>query len=294
MKTTNRLKHTIVSKTIDGDQLFIKISLDDDCKNGHADFSITGDVYQADKPRVDRYFISGGCIHDEILAAHPELKLFVDLHLSDVNGAPMYAVSNGFYYLKEGKEKVTQECIRASDEEFEKIKNSPDEKYFTKMLFDLGIVDRWKEEAKEAIRRLEEMTGEKFKDDSTRLPNYKLSKKENDDLTEKISSGYYTPASIKAREEKKKQDDLKALMKKLKEAADKNIEKIVNEYNIKIEVLKTGLSIDNFIYYNHTNEGVFNWRDGSFYSRTTPEQFEAFLKTVKTKGLPKGITFKLK
>jgi len=292
METTNKLKHTIVSKTVDGDQLFIKISLDDDCKNGHADFSITGDIYQADKPKIDRYFISGGCIHDEILAAHPELKLFIDLHLADVNGAPMYAMGNGFYHLKEGKENVAQEHIRATDEEFEKIKNSPDEKYFTKMVFDLGIVDRWKEEAKEAIRRLEEMTGEKFKDDSTRLPNYKLSEKENYDLEEKIKSGYYSKEQIEKRAKEKIEADKKALKQSLKDNLDKEAKKATDDYNVQIAVLNAGLSIDNFIYYNHTNEGVFNWIN--YKKKVTKEEFEIFLKTVKTKGLPEGITFKLK
>jgi len=292
METTNKLKHTIVSKTVDGDQLFIKISLDDDCKNGHADFSITGDIYEADKPRVDRYFISGGCIHDEILAAHPELKLFIDLHLSDVNGAPMYATGNGFYHLKEGKEKVAQEYIRATDEEFEKIKNSPDEKYFTKILFDLGIVDRWKNEAEEAIRRLEEMTGQKFKDDSTRLANYKLSEKENYDLEEKIKSGYYSAEQIEKRTKEKIQADKEALKQSLKCNLDKKVKKATDDYNVQIAVLNAGLSIDNFIYYNHTNEGVFNWIN--YEKKVTKEEFEIFLKTVKTKGLPEGITFKLK
>jgi len=51
-------------------------------------FSITGETKEM-----------GGCIHDLILEHFPHFKPFVDLHLSDLDGVPMHAEENGFYWL---------------------------------------------------------------------------------------------------------------------------------------------------------------------------------------------------
>ena len=41
----------------------------------------------------------GGCMHDLILAVRPDLKPFVDLHLSSIDGIPMHALANGEHWL---------------------------------------------------------------------------------------------------------------------------------------------------------------------------------------------------
>lgn len=57
-------------------------------EGGH--FSVTASIGQE----------AVGCMHDEVLASHPFLKPFVDLHLSDaITGEPMHAQANGFYWL---------------------------------------------------------------------------------------------------------------------------------------------------------------------------------------------------
>jgi hypothetical protein len=65
-------------------------------------FSITADFFEnrPDGNNSPRRLTSFGCLHEEILGACPELKPFVDLHLSDLNGIPMHAVENGFYWLQ--------------------------------------------------------------------------------------------------------------------------------------------------------------------------------------------------
>lgn len=41
----------------------------------------------------------GGCCDEIVLAVAPDLAPFVELHLSDGNGAPMHAIENGWYWL---------------------------------------------------------------------------------------------------------------------------------------------------------------------------------------------------
>ena len=55
------------------------------------------------------------------------------------------------------------------------------------------------------------------------------------------------------------------------------------------------MPLDNFIYYDHRNTGVFNWRDyASKNDIVTQEQFDRFLKKVDYSKLPAGIEFQLK
>ena len=71
--------------------------------------------------------------------------------------------------------------------------------------------------------------------------------------------------------------------------------KIDQELAVKLHVLRCGMPLDNFIYYDHRNTGVFNWRDyASKNDIVTQEQFDRFLKKVDYTKLPSGIEFQLK
>lgn len=201
IETVNKMVYNTIGHDKQGNPVHIKISLDDDCKNGHADFSITATVYEKDKPKNDRNTICCGCCHESILEARPDLKLFIDLHLADVTGVPMYAVANGFYHLK-NKPEIARDYIRATQSEFDQIATSEDETVFQYWLEKLGIVERWKSEANQAIALLEEWTGQKFKDTSTRLPYKPLNGKAKA-IEAKINEGYYSPENIQARENQK-------------------------------------------------------------------------------------------
>lgn len=77
-------------------------------ETNHKYFSITGTIWVKGYSKYDGKNIEGvnykwdvgGCIHDEILKYAPEYKPLVDLHLSDNDGVPMYAIENGFYYYE--------------------------------------------------------------------------------------------------------------------------------------------------------------------------------------------------
>ena len=58
-------------------------------------FSLTGNV------TIPRHqdWEEGGCIHDRILAQWPDLADVAALHLSDMDGVPMSAEANGWYWL---------------------------------------------------------------------------------------------------------------------------------------------------------------------------------------------------
>jgi hypothetical protein len=54
-------------------------------------FAITAELYRP-------YGTWDGCVHDEIRVFAPELQPFIDVHLANLDGVPMHAVANGWYF----------------------------------------------------------------------------------------------------------------------------------------------------------------------------------------------------
>lgn len=73
-----------------------KVRFDDECKNGHNTFAITADILDM-RYRGERAFLGGGCCHDEIAKAFPELAPLIRWHLTSSDG-PMHYIANTVFH----------------------------------------------------------------------------------------------------------------------------------------------------------------------------------------------------
>lgn len=95
------------TKTVDGQKILMhaEVRFDDNCKNGHNSFSVTGHGWYDEWKRRDWDF--GGCCHDEIEAVFPELKHLIKWHFMS-SDSPLHYVANTVYHasnLHNGKAK---------------------------------------------------------------------------------------------------------------------------------------------------------------------------------------------
>lgn len=120
----------------------------------------------------------------------------------------------------------------------------------------------------------------------------KLTDEERTTITNRINDGYYRPEAVQARKDEEKR---KAYEKKRAEIINdckKKQQKAENEKRVMLAVLDAGLSVNNVIYYDHSNELVFNWKD--YETKVTENDFNKFVSSVNRSLLPAGITFKMK
>lgn len=144
----------------DGRQFIIEVSLSS--KSSKPYFSITGSIYKKGKPRTEKYLETSGAIGHHIAQEFPEYQIFEDLHLSNYKGEPMYCIDNGFYHIKNSKPSVVKEYLRLHDDELAEVLKALNKLHLSKILFDLGVPERWLNEAREGIALLEELTEETF------------------------------------------------------------------------------------------------------------------------------------
>ncbi len=291
IEQTNSLRYS-VNKIVGKEHIYVKIHLDDECHNGHQDFSITGDIYEAGKPKIDRYFISGGCIHEEILKHFPQFKPFIDLHLCDYKGIPMHPSANMRYFLREGFNKTKPnnpnfkkeycDYYRITPEQFTELNEvTENEIQFALKLEKSGILNQWEQEANKAIEMLEGLTGKKFFVDSERTQFVEITAEQRAEEAKRQAEGYYLPEAKEAREQTKRQKEFD----KLKAEFDKEVEKAQIEYDVKKEVLTIGGSkaLGNIIFYNHTKTLAFNWRS---YDKMDEAEVAAIIEKL---NLPEGV-----
>lgn len=295
---TNKLSYTASKNYVENGttcRIDVKIQFADECKNSVCSWSITADIYG--KRQNGRFvWCSGGCCHDEISKHFPEFSKFVALHLSDCYGAPLYAVENGYYHMKNSSKETVIDYLRVTEEEYNVLRDASDEAYFKYLLYSMGIVNRWNEEAKEAVKELEALTGNEwvnpYEYDKERKHIEAFTDEEAAEMNKRIDSGYYTPEAMKERKEKAARKAYEEKRAEIIAECEKKVSKLEEEKTVKLYILDSGLSVDNVIYYEHKKEVVFNWLD--YKDKISQEDFIDFLNSVDYSKLPEGITFNIK
>lgn len=130
-------------------------------------FSLTGTIYRSKRgarAQSDASWISGGCIHDEILEAFPNLAPIEALHLADVaTGEPMHAAANGWHYYRQGDYEGAARVLRVDVSELpvafegDDVSGAVDEETF--MAFAESLRGRWAQEAERGIALLLQLAG---------------------------------------------------------------------------------------------------------------------------------------
>lgn len=295
---TNKLSYTASKNYVENGttcRIDVKIQFADECKNGVCSWSITADIYG--KRQNGRFvWCSGGCCHDEISKHFPEFSKFVALHLSDCYGAPLYAVENGYYHMKNSSKETVIDYLRVTEEEYNVLRDASDEAYFKYLLYSMGIVNRWNEEAKEAVKELEALTGNEwvnpYEYDKERKHIEAFTDEEAAEMNKRIDSGYYTLEAMKERKEKAAQKAYEKKRAEIIAECERKVSKLEEEKTVKLYILDSGLPVDNVIYYEHKKEVVFNWLE--YKDNISQDVFIDFLNNVDYSKLPKGITFKIK
>lgn len=298
METTNKLFYSgtkFFTENEEDYRITVRISLDDDCKNNICNWSITADVDWKNKHGKYEDYL-GGCCHDEVAKHFPELAKFISLHLCNHYGAPMYPVENGTYHIKNSDKSVAIEYLRISDKEYSKLSEAVDDKmYFKYLLFNLGIVDRWKRESDELLVELEDLCGKKWVNPYTPEKErftLTLTDEERLFIEERIKAGYYSAENIEKRREEAHKEKMLKKRAEICERYNKEIRQIEAEKKIKLCVFDYGLPADNVIYYPHSNTLSFNWNNCK--NKITQKEFDDFVNNVDRSQLPEGIKFELK
>lgn len=290
---TNDLRITLDKVSKKGTQYRIKIRLNDECKNGHADFSITGDMWEAGKPKTDHYNLGGSAIGDKIAKAFPELAIFNKLHLCDRKGAPMHAAANGFYHLQQGEMSKERFCeyYRVTPEQFDILATAEDQNHFKYLLYSIGVVEQWQKEADQATALLEEMTGCEFVDESVRYQLEPLTQEEETEFKERIQNGFYSTEQRQQRAADKRAAEVEKLKAEFTKDYNEATAKAKAEFDAKLLILESGLPLNNFIFYGHSLTGSFNWK--GYEKKITEEEFLYFLDFVNGRT-PEGVKWELK
>ena len=253
METTNSIKH-VIDVNNKKHNYKINIRLNDECRNGHEDFSLTATFWLPNKPRIDKYFTVAGCCHEEILKIRPDLKIFIDLHLNGFRGYPMYYIENGFYHLKNMPKDKFMEYAKVDEEGYELLKKASDEDEYGYLLLNkLENHKIWEKLAEEGMKILEELTGKVFESRGTRL--YDIDKYK----TLNFPEDWFENEKVEKRRKESLLYKINEKVSAMEKEHKRKIEEMQNEFSIKKSLMQLGfLDLSNTRHYFDKREFHIN------------------------------------
>lgn len=248
-------------------------------------FSITAEVYTRHNGRGPwpKNPTCCGCCHDQIAVFFPEFIPFINLHLCDLNGAPMYPVSNSRYYFKESRAKGT-EYVRINPDDTRAgslqaaAKEGPE--FFAYVLETSGIMDQWKAEAGAALAELERLTGKQLEILPGRYYS-PLSEEVRAEIKNRINSGYYSDEAREARNRAKEQAAREEARAAIVERYDAEIQKAQTDKNIHLLIFDMFGTDENIIVYNHSRKIELNWRHNENIKTWTRQEAHQIERAIK-------------
>ena len=234
METTNSIKH-VIDVNNKKHNYKINIQLNDECRNGHEDFSLTADFWELKSLRTDKNWIMGGCCHEEILKLRPDLKIFVDLHLNDFRGYPMYYIENGFYHLKKMPKDEFMKYAKVDETGYEILKKASDkDEYGYLLLNKLENHKVWEKLAEEGMKILEELTGKVFESKGKKL--YDLDKYK----TLNFPEDWFDDERVEKRRKESLLYKINEKVSAMEKEHKRKIEEMQNEFSIKKSLMQLG------------------------------------------------------
>lgn len=264
--------------------------------NGYEDFGITYDLWEDHvSPRT---WMAGGCAagSDDPVVRKAMRQFGLEpverVHLSDMNGVPMYPTANAIYHAKNSGFDTFQSYLRLTDEEAKQAFYIDDELGLYVWLFDNGIIDRWKNEADEAIAAIINGRDIEFESTATKKQGHwyfkvEPTKERLDGQRYLIQTGYYDCDNY---DQHRQEENMQEVRKKL---STEYYEKQIEKAKAKIRINKAFLAMleehlaefsdpvtvaDNWIFYDHRSEIVFNWNTGFGRNQVSENDFETVKK----------------
>ena len=258
-------------------KIVVSIRCNDECKNGHDTFAITGELWEVGDT-YRRGPSTCGCIHNEIIKYYPEFQLLVDLHLSDGNGLPMYALENGFYHLQgvQGVAAYDHTCTLEYFAEYMRISIQKAQalvdhchRKIEFALFVKAMEPIYLQEATDAKQMIQalingEATPERTPtQDTTTADVLTYTHETSEDAQSEVRKAIEAEKIRKAQEARKEIED----------TYDKKRKKALAQYQIDLWVLENAPQFrGNVIYYEHIPRVCFGW-----YKPLTKAQYDQLL-----------------